>query len=129
MPQPDRDKDGWRFRAPDLVWHQWRGEGGANELGFIVLLNSQTAREIPGKPKFGPRWLQRFDRMGNPVGSHLDLDEEAKRLLGDNRLQGANWEGLGWYEAGKRLVLVYDASDSIDNIPVALVIDLPGSWS
>jgi len=129
VPQPDQDKDGLRFRAPDLVWHQWRGESGESELGFIVLLNSQMARDFPGKQKYGPRWLQRFDRTGNPVGNHLDLDEEAKKLLGDDRLRDANWEGLGWYEAGKRLVLVHDAPNKIDDIPVALVVDLPSSWS
>ena len=129
VPQPDQDKDGWRFRAPDLVWHQWTSESGENELGFIVLLNSQTGRDLPGKQKYGPRWLQRFDRAGNQVGSALDLDEEAKKLLGDDRVRDANWEGLGWYEAGKRLVLVHDAPNKIDDIPVALVVDLPSSWS
>lgn len=129
VPQPDQEKDGWRFRAPDLVWHEWRSEGGENVLGFIVLLNSQTAREFPGKLQYGPRWLQRFDREGNQVGSPLDLDEEAKKLLGDDRLRDANWEGLGWYEAGKRLVLVHDTPNKIDDIPVALVVDLPSSWS
>lgn len=126
VPQPDQDKDGWRFRAPDLVWHQWHGE---SKPGFIVLLNSQRLAELPGKPKYGPRWLQRFDCTGNPVGSHLDLDEEANKLLGDDSLQDANWEGLGWYETGKRLVLVHDTPNKIDDIPVALVVDLPSSWS
>lgn len=129
VPQPDQDNDGWRFRAPDLAWHQWRGQ---SEPGFIVLLNSQRPAELPGKPKFGPRWLQRFDRAGNPVGRHFDLaedlDEETKRLLGEDRLKKANWEGLGWYEAGKSLVLVHDKSELHDDIPVALVVALPSEW-
>jgi hypothetical protein len=129
VPLPDREKDGWRFRAPDLVWHHWRGANGESKLGFIVLLNSQMARDIPGKQKFGPRWLQRFDRAGNRVGDYLDLDEEAKKLLGDDRLRDANWEGLSWYEAGKRLVLVHDVPNKIDDIPVALVVDVPTSWN
>jgi len=44
VPQPDQDKDGWRFRAPDLVWHQWRTESDESELGFIVLLNRVVER-------------------------------------------------------------------------------------
>jgi hypothetical protein len=123
--QPDRYKDRLEFRAPDLVWHQWYGEGGESELGFIVLLNSRIARE----KKYGPRWLQRFDHAGNQIGSPLDMDEEAKKLLGDDRLRDANWEGLGWYETGKRLVVVHDIPNVIGDIPVALVVDLPSSWS
>jgi hypothetical protein len=128
VPQPDNDKDGWRFRAPDLVWHRWHLESGENTLGFIVLLNSQTARKLPGKSKFGPCWLQRFDRSGNPFGAPIDLGEQAQKLLGDDRLRGANWEGLGWYEIGQRLVLVHDEPNLIDGIPIALVVDLPSSW-
>jgi hypothetical protein len=123
--QPDQYKERLESRAPDLVWHQWRGDNGKSELGFIVLLNSW----MPSEKKFGPRWLQRFDSAGNQVGSALDLDEEANKLLGDDRVRDANWEGLGWYETGKRLVLVHDVPNKIDDIPVALVVDLPSSWS
>jgi hypothetical protein len=127
VPLPDEEEFGWRFRAPDLVWHEWRGEGEHTEEGFIVLLNSQTGRKLPNKSEFGPRWLLRFDLRGNPVGSHVDLDKVAKDLLGDERLQNANWEGLSWYEVGKRLVLVYDKTQGIDT-QCALVVDLPSSW-
>jgi hypothetical protein len=127
VPQPDAEEFGWRFRAPDLVWHEWRSTGNRREEGFIVLLNSQTAHKLPGKSSFGPRWLLRFDRSGNPVGSHIDLDEIAKELLTDDRLRDANWEGLAWYEAGKRLVLVYDKTKGIET-QAALVVDLPESW-
>jgi hypothetical protein len=123
--QPDRYEQRLESRAPDLVWHQWHDESGQTDQGFIVILNSW----IPSEENFGPRWLQRFDRRGNQVGSPLDLDEEAKKLLGHDRLKGANWEGLGWYEAGKRLVLVHDAPNLSDDTPVALVVDLPSSWS
>jgi hypothetical protein len=128
VPLPDSETAGWRFRAPDMTWHEWRGENSATERGFIVLLNSQTARQLPGKPKFGPRWLQRFDRTGNPVGRHLDIDEEARKMLGDDRLRDANWEGIGWYETGRRLVLVHDEPNLIDGLPVALVVEVPNSW-
>jgi hypothetical protein len=126
VPQPDAEKFGWRFRAPDLVWHEWH-TGDRKEEGFIVLLNSQTVRDLPGKSRFGPRWLMRFDRSGNPVGSHVDLDDLARELLKDDQLRDANWEGLAWYEVGKRLVLVHDKSKNIKT-PVALVIDLPKTW-
>lgn len=124
VPEPDPDPDGWRFRAPDLVWH--RPDGG--DWGFIVLLNSQSREERPGKRKFGPRWLQRFDRSGRPFGTHLDLDQCARNLLGDDRLQHANWEGLGWYEEGRSVVLVHDEPNLVEAIPVALVVPLPNSW-
>jgi hypothetical protein len=123
--QPDRYKERLEFRTPDLVWHQWHGDADKTEFGFIVIVNSRIARN----KQFGPRWLQRFDRTGNQVGSALDLDEEAKKVLGHDRLEGANWEGLGWFEAGKRLVLVHDEPNKVDDIPVALVVDLPSSWS
>jgi hypothetical protein len=95
VPQADQEKDGWRFRAPDLVWHEWRGGSGEREFGFIVLVNSQTGRKLPGKEEYGPVWLQRFDRVGNPVGSPLNLDEEAKKLLGHDRLREGEWGQSG----------------------------------
>jgi len=120
VPMPDSDVDGWRFRAPDLVWHK---------EGFIVLLNSQAVAQRPGKSKYGPRWLQRFDLLGKAVGPPLDLDNAAaKALKGDQRLKDANWEGLGWYEPDQRVVLVQDISKKTDAIPTALVIDLPKEW-
>jgi hypothetical protein len=53
----------------------------------------------------------------------VDLDDVARKMLKDDRLRGANWEGLGWYEDGRRLVLVHDKSEGIP-VPVAFVIDL-----
>jgi hypothetical protein len=127
VPQADSEPDGWRFRAPDLVWH--KGSGVADQdWGYIVLLNSQLHQERPGKAKFGPRWLQRFDRAGRPIGVHLDLDQVSRELLGDDRLRDANWEGLGWFEQGRSLVLVYDGPNRIDDVPVALVVPVPATW-
>jgi hypothetical protein len=117
LPVPDADAAGWRFRAPDLVWH---------EEGFIVLLNSQAVAKRPGKPKYGPRCLQRFDCGGKAIGGSLDLETEAACLLhGDQRLKNANWEGLGWYDT-QRLVLVQDIKG--DEIPTALLVDVPKEW-
>lgn len=127
VPNPDSEPDGWRFRAPDLVWHKWRATNGTELDGFIVLLNSQLRRFQTKKAMFGPRWLQRFDRKGKPVGAHLDVDDIAKELLHDDRLRGANWEGLGWWDEGRRVVLVHDKSKAIDP-PVALIVDLQRFW-
>jgi hypothetical protein len=128
VPSPDSASDGYRFRAPDLVWHKWRTDEGVDVDGFIVLLNSQLRSPQPNKPMFGPCWLQRFDREGNPIGSHLDVDVVAKELTQNDSLSGANWEGLGWYEEGRTLVLVHDKSKKIET-PVALLVDLGRFWN
>jgi hypothetical protein len=128
VPEPDHDAAGWRFRAPDLVWHEWRDERGNTVTGFIVLLNSQTPRKVSGKSKYGPRWLQRFDRDGHSVGKPIDIDAEARRILGKDDVTDANWEGLGWYEHGRSVVLVHDEPNLVDGTPVALVLELPTDW-
>ena len=75
----------------------------------------------PGQPHLrGELSVVREVRSSHGVGS---LEE----LLGDDRLQNANWEGVAWYEDGNRLVLVYDKTPGI-NTQAALVVDLPKSW-
>jgi hypothetical protein len=123
VPSPDSASDGYRFRAPDLVWHKWRTDEGVDLDGFIVLLNSQLRSPQPNKPMFGPCWLERFDRQENAIGSHLDLDAVAKDLTQNDSLSAANWEGLGWYDEGRTLVLVHDKSKKIQT-PVALLVDV-----
>lgn len=127
VPVPDSASDGYRFRAPDLVWHKWRTNEGVDVDGFIVLLNSQLRSPQPNKPMFGPCWLQRFDRQGNAVGSRLDLGAVAMDLAQNDSLLSANWEGLGWYEEGKTLVLVHDKSKKTQT-PVALLVDVARFW-
>jgi hypothetical protein len=107
-----------RFRASDLVWHELNKS--THELGFIVLMSSENSpRE--GKRDFQYQWLQRFDMEGKRVGVQLDLND----VLPDG-LRKRNWEGLGWYEAGKQLVVVHDSPPA--GIPTAYVIDIPEDW-
>jgi hypothetical protein len=103
-----------RFRAPDLVWYKL----SENEWGFIVLLSSLNRAE-PAEYKY--LWLQRFDMQGKPVGDPFDL----KKVLPDE-LKPLNWEGLGWFEPGKSLVMTYDNLG--EESPEAYVIDLPKGW-
>jgi hypothetical protein len=107
-----------RFRASDLVWHELNKH--THELGFIVLMSSENSpRE--GKKDFQYQWLQRFDMEGKRVGAPIDLNE----VLPEG-LRQRNWEGLGWYEEGKRLVIVHDSPPA--GIPTAYVIDIPEDW-
>lgn len=87
------------------------------EWGFIVLLSASTG----AAPRdFGPAVLQRFSADGYPVGPSLELQRVAPEL-------GArNWEGLGWFVAGRSLVLVHDQPWSGES--VALVVSLTG-WA
>jgi hypothetical protein len=114
----DRPPKAQRFRASDLVWHELNRS--THELGFIALLSSENSpRE--GNRVFQYQWLQRFDMDGQRVGGPLDLNE----VLPEG-LRQRNWEGLGWYEAGKRLVIIHDSPPA--GIPTAYVIDIPDDW-
>jgi hypothetical protein len=107
-----------RFRAPDLVWHEWTSSSGTREWGFIVLLNS-----------YGPRWLQRFDMTGEPVGNPLDLDTAVAEVIQNDDLKDANWEGVAWFEPGERLILVHDVGkqEKLPN-PSAVIMSIPQDW-
>jgi hypothetical protein len=107
-----------RFRASDLVWHELNKD--THEWGFIVLLSSENSpRE--GQRSFQYQWLQRFNTSGQRVGVPLDLNG----VLPED-LQHRNWEGLGWYEMQKRLVLVHDSPPP--GIPTAYVLEIPADW-
>jgi hypothetical protein len=101
-----------RFRAADLVWHRLDATG---QWGFIVLLSASTGTGADTR-EFGPAVLQRFSADGHPVGPSLDLAQAAPEL------GRRNWEGMGWFENGQRLVLVHDQPWTGD--AVALVIPL-----
>ena len=103
-----------RFRAPDLVWHRQLD----GKWGFIVLLSSMNSVD---RPTYEHHWLQRFSTNGERLGEHLDLDT----IVGEG-LKGVNWEGLGWFEQGKSLVLVHESHP--EPIPTAYVLQLPDGW-
>lgn len=114
MPLPEgSEPEAQRFRAPDLVWH--RVGGG---WGFIVLITSQNAAY---RPQFLYHWLKRYDGAGRRVGLPIDL----ANLLPPEAAH-ANWEGLCWYEPGRKLLLVHEAGR---NLPAqAFVLELPPDW-
>ncbi|MDT7043044.1 hypothetical protein [Candidatus Nitronereus thalassa] len=118
-----------RFRAPDLVWHQWdQMQNGKKEWGFIVLLSSEsTDSQLPPDERFKHKWLQRFTMEGRPFSGPLDLSDviEKGSASDKNKLKKANWEGLGWFEEGERLVLVYDDKKAT---PVAFLVTIPNDW-
>lgn len=141
VPEPaGREPHAQRFRAPDLVWHRWTDAASAREVeGWIVLLSSGwgerpdpgsveecAAVTDDGRPRrWCHRWLQRFTTDGAPAGDPVDLDP-----LLPERVRWTNWEGLGWFEAGRALVLVYDESvaDRAVDPQQAFVLDLPPGW-
>lgn len=110
------EPDAQRFRAPDLVWYRWPGE--PEKWGYIVLLSSQNAVE---KPQFLNHWLQRYDVDGKPVGPPIDVSAHAPGNIGH-----ANWEGLGWFDPGKSLVLVHEGTSKVG--PHAMILNLPPDW-
>jgi hypothetical protein len=117
VPEPaGLEPEAQRFRAPDLVWHNL----GKGDWGFIVLLSSENSPRC-GKPKYLYKWLQRFTVEGNPYGEPLHLNA----IVPEN-LKDANWEGLGWFEEGKSLVIIHDSPPA--GQPTAFVVDLPESW-
>lgn len=126
-----------RFRAPDLVWHSWK-EAGRDVQGFIVLISSgSAAAALPGSPEECPKssngvplrycykWLQRFRMDGSRAGEPYELDQ-----VFPQELRTANWEGMGWFEEGKRLVLTYERSfdDGSPDLQEAFVLPLPQGW-
>ncbi len=122
VPKPaGQEPQAQRFRTPDLVWDHWDNDGdGKKDWGFIILLSSQNSPE-DGKPEYMHQWLQRFTIAGKPVGTPLDLNKGVPP-----HLKRANWEGLGWFEEGKSLVLIHDKPP--EGPPTALIVGLPDNW-
>jgi hypothetical protein len=119
VPEPEGvEPDAQRFRAPDLVWAKLSSRGGHDDWGFILLLSSQNGR---AKPTFAHLWLQRFKMDGRPTGEPLDL---AAFLPAE--LAHANWEGLAWFEAGRKLVLVHEGDSKTR--AHAFILELPEAW-
>lgn len=114
---PGREPEAQRFRAPDLVWHKLNKD----EWGFIVLLSSGNAPRNRNV-SFHYHWLLRFNMQGHPIGDPLDIEKQTSKP----HLKRANWEGLGWFEQGRSLILVHDMP--YKGPPNAIVIKLPPEW-
>lgn len=140
-----------RYRAVDLVWHTGDGADGEE---LIVLLSSSNAPPEKDKHllRYKSKILQRFDLAGNRVGSAIDLKDiccealdhlsdaefdnmgdrmcahvkEITALLTKHDWENVNWEGLGWFVEGEKMITIYDKVPK--DPPVALIIDLPQSW-
>lgn len=118
VPKPaGEEPEAQRFRAPDLVWN-YQVDRLAHEPGFLILISSQNSAD---RPQYLHHWLQRFDLRGKPVGEPLDLSKFLPPAI-----QGANWEGLSWFEKGKKLVLVYEGEPNLP--PNAFILTLPIDW-
>ncbi len=119
VPNPGpAEGDDQRFRAPDLVWNAPDPSRGVDESEFIVLLSSENA----SYPKhYKHRWLQRFDREGQPVGNPIDLDR-----LSPAYLNGVNWEGLDWFDYPTSLIVVCEQSPAGPG--AAMIVELPHDW-
>lgn len=112
-PAPSRHSDEPAgYRASDLVWHRVKHRGDEH-WGFIVLLNGEGGSDQVV--------LQRFAKDGTAVGDPLDLTETLPAEL--RRLK---WEGLGWFEPGRRLVLVHDSKAG--SALTAAIVRCPKDW-
>lgn len=142
-----------RFRSPDLVWHVWQGDDGA-DTGLIVLLTSENAplRGSGAKREFKYKKLQRYDLQGRSYGTAIEINDivkpifdsvtptkmkkwsermrrqfaNVKTLLDEQNWENVNWEGLEWFVRGQSLILVYDGVPA--DPPFAVVIPIPDSW-
>jgi len=133
VPQPPGNPpSAQRFRAPDLVWEDptERAQSGTENSNLIVLLNSRAAFRDPKlKPEDDARqsllWLQRFSRDGARIGLPLDIDKKVPSAFGS-----LNWEGLGWWQEGKTLILVDDAGilRPATQPPAVCLVDIPPEW-
>lgn len=111
-----REPMAFRFRAPGIEWYK---------DGFIVLLTSERPTlglSLSDKDRYGPKVLQRFDMSGEPIGEPYDLTGPLDDVGSDSRL---NWEGLGWFEPDKKLMLIFDHPT---RPPDVAIIDLPEGW-
>jgi hypothetical protein len=144
------EPDAMRYRASDLVWHTWH-ENGEPVEGFIAIIAAYNS-PVDSSPAYNTGELLRFKLNGDPVGTPLDLHAEAARSLNDlsdediaaysapvqqhvrnvrdifNDSDGsnANFEGLGWFRPGKRLVIVFDSYPVEPTL--VFFIDLPDDW-
>lgn len=142
-----------RLRGSDLVWHTWTNENGDRETGLIVVMGSENAppADHQDAKRYEHQWLQRFSIGGAAVGERINLKAELFYMLetlDDNFFAnlpphvaehtakvfdelkrtsyGVNFEGMGWYEEGESVIVIYDRYP-VDP-PVAFVLPILDSW-
>ena len=96
---PDTPDSSQSFRAPDLVW-------ATDGESFIVLLSSLNG----ATNEFRYKWLQKFTVSGEPLGEPINLCDDGYLPKNVRSGRGGNFEGLGWFEPGRSLILVNDHS-------------------
>ena len=97
------------FRATDLVW----GEDGQS---LIVLLSSGDATTTV----FRYKWLQRFSTSGVPIGDPVNLCDRGYLPAQVRTGKAGNYEGLGWFEPGKSLIMINDYSGAATAVIIAI---------
>ncbi len=97
------------FRATDLVW-------SADGQSLLVLLSSLDATSTI----FRYKWLQRFSVDGDPIGEPLNLCGRGYLPAHLRSGKGGNYEGLGWFEPGKSLVIINDYSEAATAVIIAV---------
>ena len=102
------------FRAADLVW-------GRDGQSIIVLLSSTSA----GDSVFRYKWLQRFSTSGAAIGEPINLCARGYLPARVRSGKDGNFEGLGWFEPGKSLVLINDYSGAATAVILAIDPWLP----
>jgi hypothetical protein len=113
--QPSKPTRATAFRVPDLVWHK----ASSGDLEFIAILNS-----------FDSLRLQRFSAStGEALGEPLDLGTIASIPDSVRKLK-PNWEGLGWFEDGRSLILIDDRGQTRNDkmSPFLAIVPLPSQW-
>ena len=59
---------------------------------------------------------------GEPIGEPYDLTGPLDNVGSDSSL---NWEGLGWFEIDKKLMLIFDHAT---RPPDVAILDIPEGW-
>ena len=87
-----------------------------DDRSFIVLLSSTNVTN----DEFRYKWLQKFSGSGEPIGDPLNLCDRG--YLPENVRSGKadNYEGLGWFERGKSVIMINDYSRAATAVVIAI---------
>jgi hypothetical protein len=70
--------------------------------------------------EFRYKWLQKFAVSGEPIGEPVNLCDDGFLPKNVRSGRGGNYEGLGWYEPGKSLILVNDHREAATVVIVSV---------